>query len=68
MKSIETKESIGIGIFVFAIILQLFNLYQKGTGTQTDLVNISSWIAMAGALLFMFWVSLLKKKVRDNTP
>ena len=65
MKSIKFKERIAIGLYIIAIFLMCYSLFQRSLGTDNGFIEISSWIALLVASLYYLWFWNQKKKL-DN--
>lgn len=62
---IKSKEKIGNGLYIVAIVLLLIQCFQMGADIENSLVSYAGWAMLLIAGSYHFWLSQEKKKISN---
>lgn len=63
---LKTKENLSKGLYIFASIIMLINIYQMAFGEPTKFIEIGSWVLLLIAAMYGTQVEKEKKKLEDG--
>jgi len=66
MSSIKSKEKIGIGLSLLAIVLMSINIYNQGAGIENRIIELCAWTSLIVSSFYMLRLSSEKKKLSDS--
>lgn len=59
---LKTKERIGYGLYLVAIVLLIIHIYQMGADIENRGISITAWVSLIVASVYQIWLSTEKKK------
>lgn len=66
VKSLKTKERIGTGLYIIAIILLMISIFKMGANEENEFIRFAGYGALIVASIYAIWLSSEKKKLNDN--